>query len=218
MRLPVVGRFLGLDEIPCQRQMDRVKRLLHQSGRFRRRRDGAEPAAKRRFEARLTLPADAEDLFDVSVDEAVGDFIGAVERGLGCAVNVVGFRQCDGPAEGAGRAADFLLKIGGDLQAAHLPVGGLTAQLIHLAAGQFDEKLIGVRPFHERGRRAHEEAGLGDGPRSDEVAAVVLGARGRQLAGGEAQLGRPGHVVGAAREAGSLQFFGGFGRDVAGKR
>ena len=206
----LIGRLLRLDEVPRQRQVDRVERPLEQGGRFGGRRRRAEAAAERRFQARLPLAANVEHLLDVGVDETVGDLVGEFQRGLRLAVDFVRGRPGDGAAEGRGGLADFLLQIGGDLQAAHLPVGRLAAELIDLAAGQFDEKLVGVRPFHQGGRGAHEAAGAGDRPRGDEVAAFVHAAGGRHLRGSDAQVGRPGHVIRAAGHAGVFQFVGRF--------
>ncbi len=70
--------------------------------------------------------ADEEDLFDVSMDELVGGpvggFQGGLRRGWGRRR-----RPGYGPAEGGGGLTDLPLEVGGNLEAAHLPVGGLTA-------------------------------------------------------------------------------------------
>ena len=178
---------------------------------------GTEAAAERRFQARLPLPADVEHLFGVGADQAVGGPVGEFQRGPRLAVGVGGGRLRDGLAERRGGLADFLLQLGGDLQAAHLPVGRLAAELVDLAAGQLDEKLVGVRPFHQGGRGAHEKAGAGDRPGGDEVAAFVHAAGDGHLRGREAEVGRPGHVVRAAGHAGVFQFPRGLGRHPARK-
>ena len=99
VRLPVVGRFLGFDEVPRQRQVDGVEGFLQQRGRFRRGGDEAEAAAERRFKTRLPLPANLEHLIDVGVDKAVGDMVGEVQSGLCFPVDVVRRR----PARWRGR-------------------------------------------------------------------------------------------------------------------
>ena len=106
MRLPVVGCFLGLREMPRQRQMDRVEGLLDQGGRFRRRRYNAEAAAKRRFKARLPLSANVEHLIDVSVDETVSDLISGIQGGLRLPVDFIRLRKAmAGPSDG--RPSEF---------------------------------------------------------------------------------------------------------------
>ena len=101
MRLPVIGRFLGLHEVPRQRQMDRVERLLYQPCRFRRRGNRAQTTAQRRVQTRLPLAANVKDLLDVRMDETVSDFVSGIQGGLRFAVDFVRGRQRDGAAKGA---------------------------------------------------------------------------------------------------------------------
>ena len=181
VRLPVVGCLLPLDEVPRQRDVNRVERPLEQGGRLGGRRRRAETAAERRFQARLPLSANVEHLFGVGVDQTLGRAIGEFQRGMRLAVGVGRGRLGDGLAERRRGLSDFPLQVGGELKAAHLPVGRLAAELVDLAAGQLDEELVGVRPFHQGGRGAHEEAGAWDRPGGDKIAAFVRAPKRKQL-------------------------------------
>ena len=162
--LPLVDRFDRLDGPPLHRDDDRVECQADRvfNAGLRRR---VQPAAEGGLQFRRPRVAQFEDLVHVAADQflAGGERAGEGFAGLR---DTAGGRSGvkDGLAEtGGGGLQQFLDPRRGREAAGH-PVGVLVADLVDLAAGQFDRQIVRFGPFHQRRGRDDDAAETLDVP------------------------------------------------------